>query len=53
MFRGKREVLIDVALRIDDGSRPGLFVADQVRRMREAIQIKLFEDHGSTHCKRA
>ena len=42
---GEREVLIDVALRIDDRRRVRLLVADQIRRVREAIQIELLEDH--------
>ncbi len=39
------EILIDVALRIDDGSRAGAGVADEVRGVRQAIQIKLLQDH--------
>src|SRR5262249_21161101 len=42
---GEGQVLIDVALRGDDGCGAGLLVADQVRRVREAIQIELVEDH--------
>src|SRR5262249_33677077 len=42
----ERQVLIDVPLRIDDGRRPGLLIADEVRRVRETIEIKLLENHG-------
>ena len=44
-LRGKRQVLIHVTLRIDHGSRAGLLVADEIRRVREAIEIELMEDH--------
>jgi len=47
VIRRKRQVLIDVTLRIDDGGRAAFFVGNDVRRMREAVQIKLFEDHVS------
>ena len=30
VLSGERQVLIDVALRIDNGRRPGLLVADEV-----------------------
>ena len=42
---GEREVLLDVALRIDDRRGLRLLVADQIGRVREAIQIELLEDH--------
>jgi hypothetical protein len=42
---GERQVLIDVALRVDDGRDMRLFVADQIRRVREAIQVELLQDH--------
>ena len=45
---GEREVLIHVTLRVDDGGRVRLLVADQVRGVREAIQIKLLQNHRST-----
>jgi hypothetical protein len=45
MLRGERQVLFDVALRVDDGRRARLLVADEIRRVREAIQVELFEDH--------
>ena len=45
VFGGEGDVLVDVALRIDDGGGGGLFVADQVRRVGQTRQIKLFEDH--------
>ena len=39
------DVLVDVALRIDDGGGVRRFVADEIRRVREAIQVELFQDH--------
>ena len=39
------EILIDVALRIDDGCGVRSGVADEVRSVRQAIQIKLLQDH--------
>ena len=42
---GEGEVLIDVALRVDDGRRVRLLVADEIRRVCEAIQIELLQDH--------
>ena len=45
VFSGERHVLIDVTLRIDDGSCRRLLVANQIRRMSEAIQVELVEDH--------
>jgi len=47
-FRRERQVLIDVTLRIDDGSGFRLLVANQIRRVREAIEIELVEDHSSS-----
>ena len=41
------EILFDVALRIDDDSDAGLFVADEVRGVRQATQIVLFQQHGN------
>ena len=41
------EVLIDVALRIDDGAVCVSFVADEIRGVGEAVEIELFEDHDS------
>ena len=38
VLRGEREVLIDVALRIDDGRECRLLVADEIRRVRQAIR---------------
>ncbi len=39
------EILIDVALRIDHGCRARAGVADQVRGVCQAIQVKLLQDH--------
>src|SRR5262249_28062508 len=43
---GERQVLIDVALRIDDGRDLRLLVSDEIRRVRKAIQVELLEDHS-------
>jgi len=43
----KRQVLLDVALRIDDDGPVRFPVADQVRRVREAAEIELLENHVS------
>ena len=46
-FIGVRQVLLDIALRVDDDrSRAGL-VSDEIRRMREAAQIVLFQNHAN------
>jgi hypothetical protein len=42
----ERQILIDVALRIDHGGGCGLLVADEIRRVGKAMQIELVEDHG-------
>ena len=49
---GERQILIDVALRIDDRRSARQFVANQIGRVREAIQIELMEDHGARPAKR-
>ena len=49
---GEREILIDVALRIDDRRSARQLVANQIGRVREAIQIELTEDHGPRPAKR-
>jgi hypothetical protein len=41
---GKGDVLVGVALRVDNDGRACLFVSKQVRGMRQARQVKLFED---------
>src|SRR5262245_55030749 len=48
---GKREVPVDVTLRVDDGCQTAAFVADDIRRVRKAIQIKLVRKHdgGSSY----
>ena len=45
VLRSERQVLVDVPLRIDDGRRVCQLVTNEVRRVREAIQIKLLQDH--------
>ena len=47
ILRGEGGVLIRVALRINDDGRARLLVSDEIRRMRQARQIKLLEDHRS------
>ena len=44
---GERQVLLDVALRIDDRRGVRLLVADEIRRVRQAIQVELVQDHAS------
>src|SRR4029077_10756987 len=43
MFGRKRKVLIDIALRIDDGGCAALGVGNQIRRVRQTVEIELFE----------
>jgi hypothetical protein len=42
------EVVVDVAPGIDHGRHARALVADQVRRLRQAAQVVLLEDHGGT-----
>src|SRR5207249_2217921 len=42
---GFLEVHIDVPPRIDDGRRARLLVTDEIRRLREAVEVELFENH--------
>jgi hypothetical protein len=44
-FSGKRNVLIDVALRINHCRDASAFISNNVRSVRQTSQIKLFEDH--------
>jgi hypothetical protein len=53
VFGGERQVLIDIALRIDDSGGAGVFVADEIRRVGETIKIKLAQNHGSSPLQRA
>ena len=47
-FFGVGQILLDVALGVDDdGGRTG-FVSEQVRGVGQATQVVLFQDHGST-----
>ena len=43
---GVGEVLAHVALRVDDDRAPGRLVTDQVRRLRQTVQVVLDELHG-------
>ena len=45
--RGEVEILVDVPLWVHNGRGLRGVVADQVRGMRQAIQIELLEDHGA------
>ena len=42
---GKRDVLVDVALRVNDGCRACRLVSNEVGGVRQARQIELLEDH--------
>ncbi len=42
---GEGQVLVDVALRIDDRGGVRLLVADEIGRVRQAIQVELLQDH--------
>ena len=39
------EIALDVALRVYDGRGTRSFVADEVRSVRETIEVELLEDH--------
>jgi hypothetical protein len=45
-FRGLLQVVVHVPLRIHDHRTAGRLVADQVGRMREAVEVVLREVHG-------
>jgi hypothetical protein len=42
---GKRHVLVDVPLRVNDDCRTRMLIANNVRSMRQTWQIELIEDH--------
>jgi len=46
VFTGKGNILVGVALWVDDRCHARLFVSNNVGRVRQARQIKLFNDHG-------
>ena len=48
VFRGERQVLLDVTLWIENRGGVRLLVTDQIRGVRQAIQIKLLENHRPT-----
>jgi hypothetical protein len=50
MFGGKRQVLIRVALRINNRGRTCRLVSNDVGSVRQARQIELFEDHPTLAC---
>ena len=43
--RAARQVDLDVASRIHDDRAAGRLVADEIRRVRQALQVELLEDH--------
>ena len=45
VIRSERQVLIDVALRIDDGGQAARLVGNDVRGVSQAVQIELSQDH--------
>jgi imidazole glycerol phosphate synthase subunit HisF len=47
-FFGVGEILLNVALGVDDDGRRTGLVSEQIRRVRETAQIVLFQNHGST-----
>ena len=49
-LRGVGEVLGHVALRVDDDGPPGRLVTDQVRRVRQTLQVVLVEQHARSSC---
>ena len=51
MLGGESNVLIDVALGIDNSGDGGLRIADEVGSVREARKIKLFENHAAPLCR--
>jgi hypothetical protein len=44
---GEGEVLVNIALRVNDGGGGGLLVADEIRGVRQTSKIKLLENHGA------
>jgi len=48
VFGSKREITINVPLRIDDSRRARRLVTDEIGSVRQATEIKLFKDHGDT-----
>jgi hypothetical protein len=47
VFGGEGNVLIRVALRVNDGGRACSFVSDNVGGVRQARQVELFENHAA------
>jgi hypothetical protein len=41
----ERQILVDITLRVDDDGNAGVFVGNNIGRVREAVQIELFQDH--------
>jgi len=50
VFGGKGEVLVDVALGINDDGGGGGFVADEIGRVGETGEVELMEDDGTPPC---
>src|ERR1700719_1732552 len=47
VLSSKRNVLVGIALGVDDGSRRGGLVTDNVRSVRQAREIKLLKEHAA------
>src|ERR1700728_673531 len=47
LFGRKFQIPLDVTLGINDGSRAGLLITDQIGSVREAVEVKLLENHVS------
>ena len=47
VIRRERQILIDVALRIDDSRGTALLISNDVRGVCETVEIKLLEEHMS------
>ena len=45
LLPGVLDITIHVPLRVHDGRDPCVLIGDQVRRVRQAIQVVLLEDH--------
>jgi hypothetical protein len=47
VFGSEGEILIGIALRINDGCRARLFVSDEIGGVSQARQIELFQNHAA------
>lgn len=44
------EILVDIALRVDDNGAASGFIANQVARVGKASEVVLLEEHGDSIC---